>query len=156
MVRTCPNIVFLFERFLNLLKWLFLSRIWLRLSVRRGFRMSLSLRSEAWDLRLDDWMTWRLEGLRWCEALFLDLGFWVSGAPLGKFWVSEESQIFKDNFWNFCLWMMKWFVYWRFFSSDVFFNMWTLSCFTFSMTLSNNSLRPWREFSEQNFYFRRL
>ena len=33
----------------------------------------------------------------WCEALFLDLEFRVSGAPLGKFWVSEESQIFKEK-----------------------------------------------------------
>ena len=156
MVRICPNIVFLFERFLNLLKWLLLWRIRLSLSVRRGLRISLSLRSEAWGLRLHDWMTWRLEGWRWCEALFLDLEFRVSGAPLGKFWVSEESQIFKEKFWNSCLWMMKWFIYWRFFSSDIFFNMLTWFCFTFSMTLSNNFLRLWREFSGQNFYFRRL
>ena len=92
----------------------------------------------------------------WCEALFLDLEFLLSGGPLGKFWVSERSWIFNEIFWNFWFWRIQILICWRFLCSNLFFNMSIWFCFIFSMTLSTHSLRTRDDFSEQNFYFRRL
>ena len=44
---------------------------------------------------------------QWCEASFLNLEFWISGAPLGEFWVSEKSQIFKKISELFHFWVIE-------------------------------------------------
>ena len=44
---------------------------------------------------------------QWCEALFLNLEFWISGAPSGKFWGSEKSHFFKKISELFHFWVIE-------------------------------------------------